>query len=115
MRIIVLGPFSVTGPGGPLLGAQAELILALALNGSAGLSMSALRTILGEDPDHPKSGDAVRQAISRTRRQIGLAEDGGTLLEHAGGGQYRLHDSAWLDWAQFHALATHGLAAGVLQ
>ncbi|HEV2375619.1 MAG TPA: hypothetical protein VGS19_26080, partial [Streptosporangiaceae bacterium] len=72
-------------------GAQAELILALALNGAAGLSMSALRTMLGEDPDHPKSGDAVRQLISRARRQAGQAPDGRPWIIHSGSGHYHLH------------------------
>jgi DNA-binding SARP family transcriptional activator len=92
-----------------VLGDRAELLLALALHGPAGLSMSALRYMLGGDPDHHMSGDAVRQLISRTRRQIGGAADGRELLEHAGQGQYVLHETVSLDWAQFHDLASHGM------
>jgi DNA-binding SARP family transcriptional activator/nucleoid-associated protein YgaU len=111
LQVSVLGQFTVTSPAGPLQGAQAELVLALALNGTAGLSMSALRNMLGEDPDHPKSGDAVRQLIARTRRQAGQAPDGREWIQHTGGGQYTLHENAILDWARFHALAEQGMHA----
>jgi len=112
LQVSVLGQFAVTGPAGPLQGAQAELVLALALNGPAGLSMSGLRTMLGEDADHPKTGDAVRQLIARTRRQAGEAPDGREWIEHTGGGQYALHEDAALDWARFHTLAEKGVRSG---
>ncbi len=109
LEVSVLGQFTVTSPAGPLQGAQAELVLALALNSAAGLSMSALRTMLGEDPDHPKSGDAVRQLIARARRQAGHAPDGREWIMHTGGGQYTLHENATLDWTRFQALANQDL------
>lgn len=111
LTVAILGPFTATGPRGPFQGAQAELVLALALSGPAGLSMSALRTMLGEDPDHPKSGDAVRQIIARTRRQAGLADDGREWVEHTGGGHYVLHEAARLDWDRFRSLADQGMRA----
>lgn len=109
LDVSVLGQFTVTSPAGPLQGAQAELVLALALHSPAGLSMSALRTMLGEDPDHPKSGDAVRQLIARARRQAGHAPDGREWIVHTGGGQYALHENATLDWTRFHTLAGQDL------
>ena len=109
LRVTVLGPFGVIGPTGPILGAQAELILALALAGSGGLSSSALRTFLGADPDHPKGGDALRQMTARIRSKLGEAPGHREWVEHLGGGQFALHPAAELDWDRFHALASTGL------
>jgi DNA-binding SARP family transcriptional activator len=109
VRVAVLGPFGVSGPNGPILGSQAELILALALAGSGGLSSSTLRTFLGADPDHPKGGDALRQMTARIRSKLGEAPDNREWVEHLGRGQFAMHPAAELDWDQFHALATTGL------
>ena len=110
LQVRILGPFSVTGGAERLQPKQAELVLALALAAPTGLSNSALCSILGADPDHPKPGDAVRQIIVRTRRRLGLASDGQEYVIHAGNGRYLLHPAAWLDWTQFLELARSGRA-----
>jgi hypothetical protein len=110
----ILGPLEVTGPHGPLTGEYADLVLALALSGPGGLPMNALRHILAADARRPKSGDAVRQLISRTRQRLGLAEPGREWIEYdrAAHGHYRLHEAAVLDWARFHSLAERGMRNG---
>jgi DNA-binding SARP family transcriptional activator len=104
LTVGVLGPLVISGPAGPLQPKQAELVLALALAAPAGLSNSALCTMLGADPDHPKPTDAVRQIIVRTRRRLGPASDGGEYIIHTGSGWYLLHPEASLDWSRFRAL-----------
>jgi len=110
LRIGILGSFTINGAAGALLPAQSQLILALALNGTVGLSNPQLGYLLGADPDHPKPSDSLRQLIARTRRQLGPAP-GGEWIVHLGGGQYSLHPEARFDWADFSALAEHGMAA----
>ncbi|HUB38040.1 MAG TPA: BTAD domain-containing putative transcriptional regulator [Streptosporangiaceae bacterium] len=107
LRVRVLGPFMIAGAE-ELQPKQAELVLALALAAPAGLSNSALCSILGADPDHPKPGDAVRQIITRTRRRLGPASDGQEFIIHAGSGRYLLHPDASLDWAEFRELVASG-------
>jgi DNA-binding SARP family transcriptional activator len=108
LRVRVLGPFMITGSAEQLQPKQAELVLALMLAAPAGLSNSALCSLLGADPDHPKPADAVRQIITRTRRRLGPASDGQEYIIHAGNGRYLLHPDASLDWAEFRELATCG-------
>ena len=108
LQVRVLGPFEITGAAEQLQPKQAELVLALALCGPAGLSNSALGNMLGADPDHPKPGDAIRQIIARTRRRLGLASDGQEYILHAGNGTYVLHPEVSLDWSEFRALAAAG-------
>jgi DNA-binding SARP family transcriptional activator len=110
LRIGILGPFTINGASGALLPAQSQLILALALNGSVGLSNPQLGYLLGADPDHPKPSDSLRQLITRTRRQLGPAPGGAEWIVHLGGGQYSLHQKARFDWTDFSALAERGLA-----
>jgi DNA-binding SARP family transcriptional activator len=109
LTVSVLGPLAISGGTGPLQPKQAELVLALALAAPAGLSNSALRSMLGADPDHPKPTDAVRQIIARTRRRLGLAGDGAEYIIHTGSGQYLLHPEVSLDWSRFRALVASGL------
>ena len=111
LRIGILGSFTINGASGALLPAQSQLILALALNGTVGLSNPQLGYLLGADPDHPKPSDSLRQLIARTRRQLGPAPGGAEWIVHLGGGQYSLHPDARFDWADFSALAEHGMAA----
>ncbi len=108
LLVSVLGPLVITGASAPLQPKQAELVLALALAAPAGLSNSALCTMLGADPDRPKPTDAVRQIIARTRRRLGLASDGAECIIHTGGGQYVLHPDVSLDWSRFRGLVTSG-------
>ncbi len=108
LQVKVLGPFVTTGAEEQLQPKQAELVLALALSAPAGLSNSALRTLLGPDPDHPKPPDAVRQVISRARRRLGLASDGQEYIVHTGNGNYMLHADATLDWTEFRELVAVG-------
>ena len=108
LRVRVLGSFMITGAAEQLQPKQAELVLALALAAPAGLSNSALCSILGADPDHPKPSDAVRQIISRTRRRLGPASDGQAYIIHAGSGRYLLHPDASLDWTEFRELVASG-------
>ena len=111
LRIGILGSFTINGASGSLLPAQSQLILALALNGSVGLSNPQLGYLLGADPDHPKPSDSLRQLIARTRRQLGHAPGGGEWIVHLGGGQYSLHPDTRFDWTDFSVLAERGLAA----
>jgi len=113
LTISVLGPLAIRGAAGPLQPKQAELVLALALAAPAGLSNSALRSMLGADPDHPKPTDAIRQIIARTRRRLGPASDGAEYIIHTGSGQYLLHPEASLDWSRFRELASSGGAANL--
>jgi DNA-binding SARP family transcriptional activator len=108
LQVRILGPFAITGAAEQLQPKQAELVLALALAAPAGLSNSALCSMLGADPDHPKPTDAVRQIITRTRRRLGLASDGQEYIIHAGNGQYVLHPEASLDWSRFRELVATG-------
>ena len=108
LRVTVLGPFMITGSAEQLQPKQAELVLALTLAAPAGLPNSALCSILGADPDHPKPADAVRQIITRTRRRLGPASDGQEYIIHAGNGRYLLHPDTSLDWAEFRELAAAG-------
>ena len=110
LEVRILGPFAITGSAEHLLPKQAELVLALALAAPAGLSNSALCTMLGADPDHPKPSDAVRQIITRTRRRLGLASDGQEYIVHAGNGHYLLHPEVTLDWTRFREFAAAGQA-----
>jgi len=108
LTVSVLGPLAICGATGPLQPKQAELVLALALAAPAGLSNSALRSMLGADPDHPKPTDAIRQIIARTRRRLGQASDGAEYIIHTGSGQYLLHPEASLDWSRFRELVASG-------
>jgi DNA-binding SARP family transcriptional activator len=108
LQVKVLGPFVISGAVEPLQPKQAELVLALALSAPAGLTNSALGSLLGADPDHPKPGDAVRQIIARARRRLGPAADGDEYIRHTGNGHYELHPEVSLDWTQFQALALDG-------
>jgi DNA-binding SARP family transcriptional activator len=110
LEVQILGPFVIAGTAEQLQPKQAELVLALALAAPAGLSNSALCSMLGADPDHPKPSDAVRQIITRTRRRLGRASDGQEQIIHAGNGQYVLHPEAWLDWSRFRELTRSGRA-----
>jgi DNA-binding SARP family transcriptional activator len=47
----------------------------------------------------------------RTRRQLGLAADGREWIEHLGGGQYALHPTTRVDWHEFHAMTSEGIAS----
>jgi len=114
LRVGVLGPLVITGSAEQLQPKQAELVLALMLAAPAGLSNSALCSLLGADPDHPKPADAVRQIITRTRRRLGLASDGQQYIVHAGNGRYLLHPNASLDWTEFRELASSGTTEGLL-
>jgi len=109
LRVGVLGTFTVNGAPAALLPAQSQLVLALALNGSDGLSNQQLCYLLGADPDHPKPTDSLRQLIVRTRRQLGRAPDGREWIEHLGAGQYALHPDARFDWADFETRSEQGL------
>jgi len=120
VRVAVLGPLVITGAACCLQPRQAELLVALALAGTAGLSNEALRAVLGEDPDHPKPPDSVRQVITRTRRRLGIAPCGGEYIIQptcgvqnrlAGNAQYTLAPEASLDWDEFRTLARAGRAA----
>ncbi len=110
LGVKILGPFTISGCSEQLQPKQAELVLALALAAPAGLSNSALCSMLGADPDHPKPTDAVRQIITRTRRRLGLASDGQEYIIHTGNGQYVLHPDASLDWSRFRELVGTGRA-----
>jgi DNA-binding SARP family transcriptional activator len=108
LDVRILGPFTITGAAEPLQPKQAELVLALALAAPAGLTNSALCSVLGADPDHPKPADSVRQIITRTRRRLGLAADGQEYILHTGNGQYILHPEVALDWSSFRQLVATG-------
>jgi DNA-binding SARP family transcriptional activator len=110
LEVRILGQFVITGTSEQLQPKQAELVLALALAAPGGLSNSALCSVLGADPDHPKPSDAVRQIITRTRRRLGRAGDGREYIIHSGSGNYQLHPDAWLDWTEFRDLVAGGRA-----
>lgn len=110
VRVAVLGPLAIRGTAGCLQPGQAELVVALALAGPAGLSNGVLRSMLGEDPDHPYAGHSLRQCITRTRRRLGGAPGGGEYIIHAGNAQYVLDPAASLDWDEFRALSRAGRA-----
>lgn len=111
LRVCILGPFLVDGALEQLQPKQAELVLALALAAPAALSNSALCSMLGADPDHPKPSDAIRQVITRTRRRLGRSADGREYVIHAGNGNYLLHEDVSLDWTQFRELVRSGQPA----
>jgi DNA-binding SARP family transcriptional activator len=104
LSVRILGPLVITGAVDQLQPKQAELVLALALAAPGGLSNSALCSMLGADPDHPKPADAVRQIITRTRRRLGQASDGREYIMHAGNGIYLMHPDVSLDWTEFRNL-----------
>jgi DNA-binding SARP family transcriptional activator len=108
VRIAILGPFTLDGAAEELQPKQAELVLALAIAGPAGLSNSALCAMLGPDEDHPKPPDSLRQIITRTRRRLGTTPAGGEYILHAGNAQYVLDPAAALDWHAFQELAETG-------
>lgn len=109
LRVQVLGPAVITGAAREPQPKQAELVIALALHTPPGLSGSALATMLGRDPDHPKPRDILRQLITRTRRRLGSLRDGEEYIRYQDG-RYTL-TGAWLDWAAFTALARSGSQA----
>ena len=111
LRIGVLGTLTINGLAGGLVPAQSQLILALALAGTSGLSNRQLCEQLGADPDHPKPADSLRQLIARTRRQLGQASDGREWIEHRGHGQYALHPDARVDCLEFDDLSASGISA----
>lgn len=109
LRIGVLGSFTINGAPSELMPAQSQLMLALALGGTEGVSNGQLRYLLGADEDHPRLPDALRQLIMRTRRQLGAAEDGLDWILHLGKGHYVLHTDVLFDWDEFDDLADHGI------
>jgi DNA-binding SARP family transcriptional activator len=111
LRIGLLGQLTINGQPGALLPAQTQLIVALAVNGPAGLSNGQLCDLLGADADHPKPADSLRQLIARTRRQLGQADDGKEWIIHLGHGQYALHPNSRVDWREFQTLTDEGIAA----
>jgi DNA-binding SARP family transcriptional activator len=111
LRIGMLGQLTINGQPGALLPAQTQLIVALAVNGPAGLSNGQLCDLLGADADHPKPADSLRQLIARTRRQLGRADDGKEWIIHLGHGQYALHPDSRVDWREFQSLTDAGTAA----
>ncbi|MFF5265192.1 BTAD domain-containing putative transcriptional regulator [Actinomadura viridis] len=111
LKVRVLGPLEVTGSKQALQPKQVEIVLLLALNGPSGLRNDQLRTLLGPDPDHPKGSDSFRQAITRTRRRLGVASDGQERIQHVGDGVYRLHDVE-LDWSRFESLVEEAINLG---
>jgi DNA-binding SARP family transcriptional activator len=111
LRIGMLGQLTINGQPGALLPAQTQLIVALAVNGPAGLSNGQLCDLLGADADHPKPADSLRQLIARTRRQLGQADDGKEWIIHLGHGKYALHPDSRVDWREFQALTDEGTSA----
>ncbi len=111
LHIGILGTLTINDQPGALVPAQSQLIVALALSGTGGLSNRRLCGLLGADSDHPRPTDSLRQLIVRTRRQLGRAPDGGEWIEHRGHGVYALHKDAMVDWAEFDALTATGLSA----
>jgi DNA-binding SARP family transcriptional activator len=111
LRIGMLGQLTINGQPGALLPAQTQLIVALAVNGPAGLSNGQLCDLLGADSEHPKPADSLRQLIARTRRQLGRADDGKEWIIHLGHGQYALHPDSRVDWREFKILTDDGIAA----
>jgi DNA-binding SARP family transcriptional activator len=110
LRIGMLGQLTINGQPGALLPAQTQLIVALAVNGSAGLSNAQLCDLLGADAEHPKPADSLRQLIARTRRQLGRADDGKEWIVHLGHGQYALHPGSRVDWHEFKTRTDEGIA-----
>lgn len=108
LRVAVLGPLVITGTAGDLQPRQAELVVALAVAGPAGLSPDALRGRLGADADHPLGAESLRQLITRTRRRLGSPAVGGEYITFDAAGRYRLDPSVSLDWHEFRALARRG-------
>jgi DNA-binding SARP family transcriptional activator len=111
LRIGMLGQLTINGQPGALLPAQTQLIVALAVNGPAGLSNGQLCDLLGADADHPKPADSLRQLIARTRRQLGQADDGKEWIIHLGHGKYALHPDSRVDWREFQTLTDDGITA----
>jgi DNA-binding SARP family transcriptional activator len=111
LRIGMLGQLTINGQPGALLPAQTQLIVALAVNGPAGLANGQLCDLLGADADHPKPADSLRQLIARTRRQLGQADDGKEWIIHLGHGKYALHPDSRVDWREFQALTDEGTSA----
>jgi DNA-binding SARP family transcriptional activator len=93
------------------LPAQTQLIVALALHDETGLPNHRLCELLGADSEHPKPADSLRQLIARTRRQLGLSQDGAEWIEHRGHGRYALHQDSRLDWREFETLTQDGIKA----
>jgi DNA-binding SARP family transcriptional activator len=111
LRIGVLGQLTINGQPGALLPAQTQLIVALALHDETGLPNHQLCELLGADSEHPKPADSLRQLIARTRRQLGLTQDGAEWIEHRGHGRYALHRDSRLDWREFETLTKQGTKA----
>ena len=107
-RVAVLGPLVITGAAAELQPRQAELVVALALAGPAGLSAEVLRDRLGPDSDHPREPDSLRQLITRTRRRLGKAPGGGEYIVHGEHSRYALAPAVAVDWHEFGALARRG-------
>lgn len=110
LRIGVLGTFTINGAPPALQPDQNQLILALALNGRAGLPDDRLCHLLGADPDNPMSGSTLRELVARTRQQLGKAADGREWIDDPGG-QYALHPDARFDWADFTMRASLGMSS----
>ena len=110
VQVRLLGPAVITGALQPLQPKQAELVYALSLSTPPGLSGSALQTMLGADPDHAKPADGLRQVITRTRRRMGAALDGGEYIGYRDGRYFMA--GAWRDWEAFTALGARGREAG---
>jgi DNA-binding SARP family transcriptional activator len=108
LRVAILGPFQISGAAADLQPKHSELVLALALAGSTGLSNVMLRTVLGPDGDNAITSDYLRQIITRTRRELGTTAAGDEYIVHVGNSQYVLDEGAWLDWHAFRALAETG-------
>jgi DNA-binding SARP family transcriptional activator len=112
LRVAVLGPLVISGGAGELQPRQAELVGALALAGTDGLSADVLRTRLGTDPDHPKDAALLRQVITRTRRKLGATPVGGEyIIYDECSARYRLDATVRVDLEEFRALARSGRAA----
>jgi len=111
LRIGILGTYVINGRPAAPRPAHGELLLVLAL-APDGLDNDRLRYCLGDDPDHPLTGDALRQQVTRARQRLGAAPDGREWVQHLGGGHYALHPAASLDWADFEDLSDGGLATG---
>lgn len=112
LRIGLLGQLTINGQPGALMPAQAQLIVALALHGEAGLLGRQLCQLLGPDADHSKPADSLRQLIARTRRQLGRTSGGSEWIEHLGQGRYALNKEARVDWHEFERLTDQGIRAG---
>ena len=110
LRTAVLGPLAVTGTAAPLQPRHAELVVALALAGPAGVTGESLRGMLGAGPDLPREPPSLRQLITRARRQLGPAPSGGQYVIHRGNSVYALDPAAVLDWDEFRTLAGRGRA-----